>query len=281
MTALRMPPHRTRNHLAAFYVVGFWLLAGPTATGANTQDFVSLFRQANEAFAQGARQAASDPARAAGALAPAVAAYRELIEQRGLHSAGLHYNLGNAHYLSGDPARAIVEYRRALALDPTFGDASRNLVEARARVGSAGAGKGATRGPILTSWLNTVPARTRFGVAVGAFAGVWVVLLARLRSSGRRPGRWSAGVLAALALLSGGSVAAQQYTTARTPPAVIVEDRVIGRKGPDELGYAPSFTEPLRAGLEVTIIEARGRWMNVRLEDGRGTWVPAQSVERI
>ena len=46
-------------------------------------------------------------------------------------SAEVHYDLGNCHFKLGDLGRAILEYRRALARDPSLAPAQKNLELAR------------------------------------------------------------------------------------------------------------------------------------------------------
>jgi len=56
----------------------------------------------------------------------AEALYSEAISRFGTSST-LFYNLGNAYYRQGNLGKAIVNYERALKLDPTNADASANL----------------------------------------------------------------------------------------------------------------------------------------------------------
>ncbi|HIE11941.1 MAG TPA: hypothetical protein EYP63_00690, partial [Desulfotomaculum sp.] len=48
----------------------------------------------------------------AGQYAEAAVAYQALVDA-GAHDGRLYYNLGNAHYKSGDLGRAVLNYRRA------------------------------------------------------------------------------------------------------------------------------------------------------------------------
>ena len=68
-----------------------------------------LFRQANEAVQK-------EPGRARELYEQAILRYRRIIEEGGIANAALHYNIGNAYLLKGDPGRAILHYRRAQAL---------------------------------------------------------------------------------------------------------------------------------------------------------------------
>lgn len=55
-----------------------------------------------------------------------IAAYEKLL-QGGVESAALYYNLGNAYYRTGKIAASILNYERALKLDPNNKDAKYNL----------------------------------------------------------------------------------------------------------------------------------------------------------
>ena len=51
----------------------------------------------------------------------------ESIENKGVVSERLYYNMGNTHYKLGDNARAILYYERALKLNPANKDAANNI----------------------------------------------------------------------------------------------------------------------------------------------------------
>src|SRR5207248_7338026 len=55
----------------------------------------------------------------------------EGVVKAGQWSAPLFYNLGNAYFRAGDLGRAILNYERALALEPRHPEATANLALAR------------------------------------------------------------------------------------------------------------------------------------------------------
>ena len=99
------------------YMAMMFLALLCTVTPAGAQSLVS---QANEAYRNG------DYARA-------VELYEQSGEQDGT-SAAYFYNLGNAYYKSGLYPRAILNYERALLLDPGNDDVRFNLEMAQARI---------------------------------------------------------------------------------------------------------------------------------------------------
>src|SRR5213076_3048571 len=75
------------------------------------------FSKANQEYAQGH-------------FKEAIAGYETLVRSGPL-SANLFYDLGNAYFRTGDFGRAILNYERALALDPHHPEATANLQIAR------------------------------------------------------------------------------------------------------------------------------------------------------
>lgn len=242
-----------------------------------------LFAQANDIFAQATAQRATDEAKARTLYAQSITLYQQIIDQHAIKSGDLYYNIANAYALSGDLGRAIVNYRRALPLAPADPDLAANLRTTRAKVGVAVEAKGGSQlTRELVSWHRAIQQRTRLIVALAAFGGVWLVLIARLSDGGRKwASRWIAIALAIASTLAGLSLWTEHRSRLAHPEAVVVADSVVGRKGPDERGYEPSFTRPLSAGVELTIIERRAGWALVRLADARETWLPAGSWEEI
>lgn len=80
----------------------------------------NLFQQGNEAYAS------ED-------YAGAVRLYDSVLNQ-GFESAKLYFNLGNAHYKLQHTALSVLNYERALEIDPRFQDARVNLQLANLRV---------------------------------------------------------------------------------------------------------------------------------------------------
>lgn len=248
---------------------------------AGAQTPAELFDEANTAFAQAASQLKSDRPAADRLLDQSIDLYRRIIDA-GLVNGRLDYNIGNAYMLKGDVGRAILHYRRAERLIGGRADLASNLAYARQRVATRveSSPVGALRRTLLF-WHDDLSPRARWTAFIAAFGGFWAVALARLLALVRFRTRW---LLASLAFVAGAlaaSLAATHAERGARSEAVVVADRVTGRKGPDENGYEPSFKEPLSAGVEVRIVEERPGWLLVRLRDGRETWLPAASVDRV
>ena len=101
----------TNLKTAAFCLYALAFLCGRAFAGGGD------FEAANQAFDQGK-------------FAEAKAGYEKLAET-GEWSAHLFYNLGNADYRLGATGRAMLDYERALALDPAHAEARANLAVLR------------------------------------------------------------------------------------------------------------------------------------------------------
>lgn len=249
-----------------------WLAGAPVAgQGADALE------AANRDFERGAALLEDAPSEARALLLSAVAGYTSALEAR--ENGHLRYNLGNAYALLGEHGRASLEYRRAARL---LG-ADRDLRANAAQLPSAGAVRpsvGARLESAALMWRGVVPVRAVFWAGALAWAGCWLALWL---TATRRGGRWAPAACAACAAAGAalmGSLAFERVRDASAPEVVAIE-RVVGRKGPDERAYEPSFAEPLAPGLSARVVEDRGSWVRLRLRDGRDTWTPRSAVEPV
>src|SRR6476646_2233053 len=84
----------------------------------------SLLTQADAEFAKASEEFAQ------GHFKEAISGYEALV-RAGQWSANVFYDLGNAYFRTGDFGRAILNYERALALEPHHAEATANLQIAR------------------------------------------------------------------------------------------------------------------------------------------------------
>lgn len=251
-----------------------------TAMVVGTARAESPLREGDAAFTRGLEIAGSDPVGAKGRFAEAAAAWRGAIEASPARATGrLWANLGNAYALSGDVGRAVACYRRALRLDPRDEVANAGLAVARSRVGVAITPNAASRAERwMLSWRGTVPRWAWWWGAGSLWTVGWIALGIRVVRA--RPGFGGFGVLALVgAGVCAGPVLAERWVDSDREAVVV--DVVIGREGPSDSIYAASFDGPVVAGVEVRVMEMRGGWSRVRLSDGRETWIPQGTLERL
>lgn len=220
-------------------------------------------------WASGARAAGDDPFQrgnrlyAGGKYAAAVAAYETAVGGDRVQ-ANLFYNLGDAYFRAGNRGRAILNYQRALLLEPSHTEAAANLAFA----GGVRASGVSTVGIDALCWLTA-------GAGWLAVVGVLVTIFQRRR-------RTLAAVLIAVGLLGAAAGAGTLWWIgggARDRSrALVVADGVAARYSPADNSRVMTT---LPAGAEVRVLSAQGAWIYAALADGSRAWVASDKVERL
>lgn len=203
----------------------------------------------------------------------AVDGYESLV-QSGKWNATLFYDLGNAYYRLGNFGKAIVNYERALALEPRHPEAQANL---RLASDEARALELKKNGIERYAGMATVKQ-----YSIAAAVALWLALFiaAHLLLSRRRSVRGIA--LIALSLLICGASVLAIYTLengTRGPALAVITVREVEAR----LATADNAKSILLlpAGSEIKILSDRGDWVYVALPNDQRGWIPAASAERV
>ncbi|MFP4527003.1 MAG: tetratricopeptide repeat protein [Candidatus Kapaibacterium sp.] len=207
--------------------------------------------------------------------------YEELIKD-GYENADIYYNLGNAYFKQKQLAPAIVNYERALRLDPGNEDIRFNL-----RVANLRTVDNIEKLPRLFIWEWLDAAGGIFasgGWAWIAIALLWIALVLAIiffikwQPLVKRAAFFGAMIAFVLAIASF-AFAWKSYTTETArdraivfTPSVYVKSSP-GRKGTDLF--------ILHEGTKVRTIDRVGKWVEIRLANGNVGWVPRESIEII
>lgn len=200
----------------------------------------------------------------------------------GVESAVLYYNIGNAWFKDGNVPKAILNYERALKLNPSYDDARFNLEFARTRIQDR-----IEEVPefVLAAWGRKMCYKLSSNVWAVLFivflAGALAMLLTFLLSSGRgarRAGFFSAIGLFLVALLCL-DFAYWQYSDYRKTDSAIVMVPVSSVKSSPSSGVDAKDLFVLHEGTKVRILDEAGDWMNIELADGRQGWMRKSEVE--
>ena len=248
----------------------------PTLAHAFTsaQPLVQL-EQANRAFEQAL--ISPTPEAAQGYYQQARAGYEQLVAA-GIHNARLYYNLGNAYFRLNDLGRAILSYRHGLRLEPGNRQLQANLRYARSRRTDqidVSSQRRPTLFPQLFFWSDTLSVPTQWTLALGGYYLAWGCALAHLVWR-RAALRWCLAGAAFVCLVFAGSTWLMQSQYA-TRAGVIVAEEVVVRKGNGE-SYTPQLPQPLHAGTEFVVLEERGSWLAIRLDNGISGWIRRDSA---
>ena len=254
------------------------LMLSVSCAGAELGD-QAVFDEANTLFIQANEKSLVSPDQAQDLYQKSILKYQFLVDQRGVRSAELHTNLGNAWFLTGDNGRAVLSYQRALHADPLHEDVLHNLRYVRSLTIDE---LPMTRRQMLLkalSFWHRWPFVVRalcFGFAHAAF---WVIL-ARMFYHRNRLLDSSVALAAVMSLLFGVSLLASHLRWDNPVDGVVLAKEIIARQG-DGVIYDNAFTASLHAGTEFTLIGRRGEWYHVRLLNGDTCWLSAQDVELV
>lgn len=205
------------------------------------------------------------------------------IEESGRKSAKLYYNLGNAWFKQGNYPKAILNYERALRLDPSYSDARYNLEFTGNFVQD-------NIEPVPEFILKSVARKVCYVMSSNVWAVIFLVLLAAAlmmgllfllgSSVGKRRAGFYCGIV--LLLLSAGALsfsAWQKSDSMKTDTAIVMSPISSVKSSPSSGSSKDLFV--IHEGTKVTILDEVGSWKNISLADGRQGWLPAADLEVI
>lgn len=232
------------------------------------QEATSFFHQAGEN---------DNPEQATKFYEKALLRYQKI--NKSIPSGKVYYNIGNTYFRMGDIGQAIVNYRRAEQHIPGDPNLQHNLAYVLGkRQDTIIPQPKETLLKTLFFWHYNLSQSIRSTIFIASYIGFWVitgvVFLTPWRISS-----WTLAPFATVTLLLASSLFLSNY--GKEDAAGVITDReVVARKG-DSRSYQSSFTTPLHAGTEFILLEKRGSWLYVELQDGRQCWLPARSSELI
>jgi len=234
--------------LAILFAATSALIAEPTAQ----------FAKANQKYAAGDFKAAIND-------------YEELLRQ-GQDSPNLFYNLGNAYFRQKDFGRAILNYERALALDPRQAEAQANLRIARDEARALEI--------IPSRWERWFAFANANQYAITAAVASWIGMFAIASFIFNRRRSAIALFLLSMSILAIAVIAIFRLEGGKNGRglAVVTADNVEAR-----LATADTANRVLTlpAGSEIQILSRRGDWIYAALPNNLRGWMPANSAEQV
>ncbi len=206
-----------------------------------------------------------------GKYAEAAAAYEKMLSD-GNRSASVYYNMGTAYYRAGQMGRCIASFRKAEQLTPRDASLRANLQFVRKRVN----GEDKTVVPTWRNWLNLLTLNEGTALTAAALWGCFLLLAAGEWKPALKPRLKNYTQAAgALVLLTGGCLGASAYYRLAEVPAVVVVKEAVVRFGP--LPESPTAYH-LLDGSEVTVLDAKGDWLQVRNPGRPDGWLKRDQV---
>lgn len=204
------------------------------------------------------------------------------VVRSGYESAGLYYNLGNAYYKTGDMARAILYYEKALLLQPGDEDTRQNLALANQRIIDK---IDVIPSFFLKRWINVlkglfspnqwaVLCLILFATALGCFTLFFLSNNISLKKAG-----FSAGVVVLMFTLTGLILMySRMHEIQKHDAAIVMVPSVNARSSPDEQS---TNVFVLHEGTRVLVTDSVQQWKEIRLANGNKGWIPGEALEEI
>ena len=209
-------------------------------------------------------------------------AYEAIIAKQGI-AAELYYNLGNCYYKLDEVALSVLNYERAALLNPSDADTKANLELARAKTTDkitpasemffVSWWRNLTNIMSLNSWIT-------IGLIAFILMLIGILLYAFIPNvTIRKIGIYGAIFCLALTVVANLCSLSQHLMQTNRDFAVIMSPAVTVKSSPSE-----SSTDlfVVHEGSKVEILDdTMTDWCEVKLEEGKVGWIPAETLERI
>ncbi len=201
----------------------------------------------------------------------------------GLRSKELYYNLGNAYFKTGETAQAVLNYERALRLDPSDADVRYNLEFARAMTQDR-----IDEVPefILKTWIRKIGywmSSDAWAVLSLVFLALTLalVLLFLLGSTAgmRRTGFFAGIATLLLSLAAFGFARSQKADAERHDEAIVMRPVSSVTSSPSSDAAKSLFI--LHEGTKVKVLDEVSGYKDIELADGRRGWIASGDIEII
>ncbi len=233
-----------------------WLVSGPFLMAQPAAQFA----KANQEYA-------------AGNFKSAIADYEELVRS-GQDTPNVFYNLGNAYFRQNSFGHAILNYERALALEPHHPEAQANLRVAR--------DEGRALELISSRWERLFGFAAENQYVVAATVAFWIGLSSiAVFIFGRRRARSAIALsIFSLSIVAIAVLASYQLGHGKNGRGLAI---VTGQNVEARLATADNANRVLTlpAGSEIQIVSQRGDWIYAALPNNLHGWMPANSAEKV
>jgi len=195
--------------------------------------------------------------------------YSQLLA-KGVYGRELFFNLANTDVQRGDKGKAILNYQRALVLDPQFAQAKINLHSLVQSVGEL-------EPDSIKFTLGYYSLYFLWGTAISG----WLTILGLAWLAFRRGSSLARLVLFVaipLFLLSGGLLAWIGSGNRSSGLAFTIRAPIDIRLGP---GRSARVVRTLGLGVPLRLLSVRGEWSLCEIEDGASGWVPTETVDTV
>lgn len=242
--------------------------------------FVLLF-STTSLVAQESAVKEAETAYAAEDYSKAIDVYENILKTYG-SSSEIYYNLGNAYFKAGKIAPSILNYERALLLDPGDADIRFNLEIAKQKTVDRIEPLGHF---FLIKWFegmqNLFSVNTWGAIGIVCFILLIVCLFLFFFSKYirlKKIGFYAGLCMLCIVILSNVFASKQKHSLLNRNSAIVFTPTVTVKSSPDTSG-TDLFV--IHEGTKVFIRSTLGDWSEIELEDGHVGWMPSKDIEKI
>ena len=211
----------------------------------------------------------------------AIELYEQTAREHGV-SSDLYYNLGNAYYKHNEFAKAILNYERALLLNPGNEDARFNLDMANTHIVDKIDPVGRF---FLSVWIDSMrsylSSNTWAVIGIIAFflfiGGCYLYLFTRSVRL-KKIGFFGGIVVLLVAIMANCFAWGLNEKKEIRNEAIVFDATVSVKSSPAESG-TDLFV--LHEGTKVVVLSKVGEWSEVKISDGNRGWLPSAAIEII
>ncbi len=236
------------------------------------------------AFAQSSTEAAANAYRD-GDFVNSIKLYEQIVAQ-GIHenkeSAEIYYNLGNAYFRNGETAKAILNYERALLLNPGDSDTRHNLRFARTRLEDK---IDVSDSFFLSNWIRSI--RNIFNSNQWANIGIAFFILTLISLGSyffvrkiwiRKVGFYFALFFLVIMLISNSFAFKQKRNRLDRNSGIVMAASASVMTSPDA-NSKELFR--LHEGTKVKVKKSDGIWVEIEIANGGVGWTSKENIETI
>jgi len=201
---------------------------------------------------------------------------------KGLESANLYYNLGNAYFRDNEVAKALLYYEKALLIDPADRDTRHNIEYARTRIEDKIVGVDTF---FLQSWFDAVQNLLSSNVWAKISIALFLAFMLSLcffffthRIAIKKTAFYAGIVLLSLLIFSNVFSIRQKYKLTHRNTAIVMAGSVSVKNSPDSSSKELFI---IHSGTKVKINKEDGRWLEIEIENGNVGWMTRDQLEII
>lgn len=197
-------------------------------------------------------------------------------------SADVYYNIGNCYYRNGDVAKAILNYERALKIDPSMEDAAENLLIANSKKQDKIDDVGEF---VITRWMKKVVNIASSDTWANIAMVMLIVLIGCVMTYifvesaiANKISFYAGGVATLLLIITIVFSFTQMSNQKDETSAIVMSPSVTIKSTPDESGTNITV---VHEGVKVTVMSELSEWVEVKLPNGSVGWSEKCDIEKI